>query len=74
MKINEMKIAKSIPVGNFKHHLVDTGFGYQVRIYNGDELYHTGLSKNSLQKGLDDLESSVSYTEKKINQKRQSEW
>ncbi len=68
-----MKVIKSIPVGGFNHQLVDHGYGYQVRIYNGDELYHTGQNKNTLEKGLDDLESSVSYTEKQTRQKRHSE-
>lgn len=67
-----MNVVKSIKVGNFRHDLVDTGFGWQVRIYNGDELYDTGLSKNSKQKGLEALEDSVAYTEKQIRAKRQS--
>lgn len=64
-------VVKSIKVGNFRHDLVDTGMGWQVRIYNGDELYDTGLSKNSEQKGLAALEDAVAYTEKQINAKRQ---
>ena len=64
-------VVKSIKVGNFRHDLVDTGMGWQVRIHNGDELYDTGLSKNSEQKGLDSLENSVAHTEKQIRTKRQ---
>ena len=64
-------VVKSIKVGNFKHDLVDTGMGWQVRIYNGDELYDTGLSKNSEQKGLAALEDAVAYTEKQTRSKRQ---
>ena len=64
-------VVKSIKVGNFRHDLVDTGMGWQVRIYNGDELYDTGLSKNSEQKGLAALEDAVAYTEKQIRTKRQ---
>ena len=45
--------------------------GWQVRIYNGDELYDTGLSKNSEQKGLAALEDAVAYTEKQTRTKRQ---
>jgi hypothetical protein len=64
-------VVKSVKVGNFRHNLVDTGMGWQVRIYNGDELYDTGLSKNSLQKGLVALEDAVAYMEKQTNTKRQ---
>ena len=64
-------VVKSIKVGNFRHDLVDTGMGWQVRIYNGDELYDTGLSKNSEQKGLAALEDAVAYTEKQTRTKRQ---
>jgi hypothetical protein len=64
-------VVKSIKVGNFRHDLVDTGMGWQVRIYNGDELYDTGLSKNSEQKGLAALEDAVTYTEKQTRSKRQ---
>jgi hypothetical protein len=66
-----MNVVKSIKVGNFRHDLVDTGMGWQVRIHNGDELYDTGLSKNSEQKGLAALENSVAYTEKQTRTKRQ---
>jgi hypothetical protein len=45
--------------------------GWQVRIYNGDELYDTGLSKNSEQKGLAALDDSVAYTKKQLNIKDQ---
>jgi hypothetical protein len=45
--------------------------GWQVRIYNGDELYDTGMSKNSEQKGLAALEDAVAYTEKQTRTKRQ---
>jgi hypothetical protein len=45
--------------------------GWQVRIHNGDELYDTGLSKNSEQKGLAALEDAVAYTEKQTRTKRQ---
>ena len=64
-------VVKSVKVGNFRHDLVDTGFGWQVRIYNGDELYDTGMSKNSEQKGLAALEDAVAYTEKQTRTKRQ---
>ncbi len=64
-------VVKSVKVGNFRHDLVDTGFGWQVRIYNGDELYDTGMSKNSEQKGLSALEDAVAYTEKQLRTKRQ---
>jgi hypothetical protein len=64
-------VVKSIKVGNFRHDLVDTGMGWQVRIYNGDELYDTGMSKNSEQKGLAALEDAVAYTEKQTRTKRQ---
>jgi hypothetical protein len=64
-------VVKSVKVGNFRHDLVDTRFGWQVRIYNGDELYDTGLSKNTEQKGLAALEDAVAYTEKQIRTKRQ---
>jgi hypothetical protein len=68
---SEKNVVKSIKVGNFRHDLVDTGMGWQVRIYNGDELYDTGLSKNSKQKGLAALEDAVAYTEKQTRTKRQ---
>jgi GNAT superfamily N-acetyltransferase len=64
-------VVKSVKVGNFRHDLVDTGFGWQVRIYNGDELYDTGLSKNSEQKGLAALDDAVAYTKKQLNIKEQ---
>jgi hypothetical protein len=64
-------VVKSVRVGNFRHDLVDTGVGWQVRIYNGDELYDTGMSKNSEQKGLAALEDAVAYTEKLTRTKRQ---
>ena len=64
-------VVKSIKVGNFRHDLVNTGFGWQVRIYNGDELYDTGLSKNSEEKGLAALDNSVAYTKKQLNIKEQ---
>ncbi len=64
-------VVKSVKVGNFRHDLVDTGMGWQVRIYNGDELYDTGMSKNSEQKGLAALEDAVAYTEKQTRTKRQ---
>lgn len=64
-------VVKSIKVGNFRHDLVDTGFGWQVRIYNGDELYYTDMSKNTEQKGLAALEDAVAYTEKQTRTKRQ---
>ena len=67
----EKNVVKSVKVGNFRHDLVDTGMGWQVRIYNGDELYDTGLSKNSEQKGLAALEDAVAYTEKLTRTKRQ---
>ena len=59
-------VVKSVKVGNFRHDLVDTGMGWQVRIYNGDELYDTGLSKNSEQKGLDALDDAVAFTKKQL--------
>ena len=64
-------VVKSVKVGNFRHDLVDTGMGWQVRIYNGDELHDTGMSKNSEQKGLAALEDAVAYTEKQTRTKRQ---
>lgn len=64
-------VVKSVKVGNFRHDLVDTGMGWQVRIYNSDQLYDTGLSKNSEQKGLAALEDAIAYTEKQTNTKRQ---
>jgi hypothetical protein len=64
-------VVKSVKVGNFRHDLVDTGMGWQVRIYNGDELYDTGLSKNSEQKGLAALDDAVAYTKKQLNIKEQ---
>jgi hypothetical protein len=64
-------VVKSVKVGNFRHDLVNTGMGWQVRIYNGDELYDTGLSKNSEQKGLAALDDSVAYTKKQLNIKDQ---
>jgi len=64
-------VVKSVKVGNFRHDLVDTGFGWQVRIYNGDDLYDTGLSKNSEQKGLVALDDAVAHTKKQLNIKDQ---
>ena len=64
-------VVKSVKVGNFRHDLVNTGMGWQVRIYNGDELHDTGMSKNSEQKGLAALEDAVAYTEKQTRTKRQ---
>jgi len=64
-------VVKSVKVGNFRHDLVNTGMGWQVRIYNGDELYDTGLSKNSEQKGLVALDDAVAYTKKQLNIKDQ---
>jgi len=64
-------VVKSVKVGDFRHDLVDTGFGWQVRIYNGDELYDTGISKNSEQKGLAALDDAVAYTKKQLNIKEQ---
>ena len=72
-----MNVVKSVKVGNFRHDLVNTGMGWQVRIYNGDELYDTGLSKNSEEKGLAALDNSVAYTKKQLNIKEQGvaeEW
>lgn len=68
---SEKNVVKSVKVGKFRHDLVDTGFGWQVRIYNGDELYDTGLSKNSEQKGLAALDDAVAYTKKQLNIKEQ---
>lgn len=59
-------VVKSVMVGSFRHDLVDTGFGWQVRIYNGDELYDTGMTKNTEQKGLAALDDAVSYTKKQL--------
>lgn len=64
--IENKNVVKSVQVGNFRHDLIDTGFGWQVRIYNGDELYDTGMSKNSEQKGLDALDQAVDYTKKQL--------
>jgi len=61
------KVVKSVKVGDFDHQLHDLGWGYQVRIYNKDILHHTDLTKNTLQKGHDSLEQSVSYTKKQMN-------
>lgn len=69
MKINELLregVIKSVKLGAFTLNLVDTGFGWQVRIYNGDELYDTGLSKNSEQKGLAALDDTVAYMKKQL--------
>lgn len=33
--VENKNIVKSVQVGNFRHDLIDTGFGWQVRIYNG---------------------------------------
>lgn len=68
---SEQNVVKSVKVGNFRHDLVNTGMGWQVRIYNGDELYDTGLSKNSEEKGLAALDDSVAYTKKQLNIKEQ---
>jgi len=70
-EVSGKNVVKSVKVGNFRHDLVDTGMGWQVRIYNGDELYDTGMSKNSEQKGLSALEDAVAYTEKQTRTKRQ---
>jgi len=64
-------VVKSVKVGNFRHDLVNTGMGWQVRIHNGDKLYDTGLSKNSEEKGLAALDNSVAYTKKQLNIKEQ---
>ena len=64
--VENKNVVKSVQVGNFRHDLIDTGFGWQVRIYNGDELYDTGMSKNSEQKGLDALDQAVAYTKKQL--------
>jgi hypothetical protein len=68
---SEQNVVKSVKVGNFRHDLVNTGMGWQVRIYNGDKLYDTGLSKNSEEKGLASLDDSVAYTKKQLNIKEQ---
>lgn len=59
-------VIKSVMVGNFRHDLVDTGVGYQVRIYTGDDLYHTDLTKSTLEKGLKSLADNVAHTKKLI--------
>jgi hypothetical protein len=64
--VENKNIVKSVQVGNFRHDLIDTGFSWQVRIYNGDELYDTGLSKNSEQKGLAALDDAVAFTKKQL--------
>ena len=64
-------VVKSVKVGNFRHDLFNTGFGWQVRIYNGDQLYDTGLSKNTEEKGLAALDDVVDYTKKQLNIKEQ---
>lgn len=64
--VENKNIVKSVQVGNFRHDLIDTGFGWQVRIYNGDELYDTGMSKNSEQKGLAALDDAVAFTKKQL--------
>lgn len=70
--ISESKIVKSVKVGDFDHQLHDHGYGYQVRIYNKDKLHHTDMTKNSLDKGLASLDSSVEYTKKQLNIKEGS--
>lgn len=67
--IGEAKIVKSIKVGDFDHQLHDLGYGYQVRIYNKGELYHTDMTKNSLEKGTASLEDNVAHTKKQMNVK-----
>jgi hypothetical protein len=64
--VENKNIVKSVQIGNFRHDLIDTGFGWQVRIYNGDELYDTGMSKNTEQKGLAALDDAVAYTKKQL--------
>lgn len=59
-------VVKSVTVGSFRHDLIDTGFGWQVRIYNGDELYDTGMTKNTEEKGLAALDDAVAYTKKQL--------
>lgn len=70
MKLKDLKealnVVKSVTVGAFRHDLVDTGFGWQVRIYNNDVLYHTDLSKNTKEKGLSALDTAVAYTKKQL--------
>jgi hypothetical protein len=67
----DKNVVKSVMVGNFRHDLVNTGFGWQVRIYIGDKLYDTDMTKNTEEKGLAALENAVAYTENQINTKRQ---
>ena len=64
--VENKNIVKSVQIGNFRHDLIDTGFGWQVKIYNGDELYDTGMSKNTEQKGLAALDDAVAYTKKQL--------
>ena len=59
-------VVKSVMVGNFRHDLIDHGWGWQVRIYNGNELYDSGLTKNTLEKGLAALDNAVAYTKKQL--------
>lgn len=61
-----LKIVKSITIGKFRHDLVDTGFGWQVRIYIDNDLYHTDLSKNTEEKGLRALDTAVEFTKKQL--------
>ena len=66
-KSNE--VVKSVLVGNFRHDLVNNGpFGYRVQVYYNDtnDVYYTGLSKNSVEKGLLDLADNVAYTKKQL--------
>lgn len=53
------------------HHYIGTVDGEPMSEVTGDELYDTGLSKNSEQKGLTTLEDAVAYTEKQTRTKRQ---
>jgi hypothetical protein len=64
--LNESKVVKSVKVGNFDHQLHDHGYGYQVRIYNNGELYHSDMTKNTLEKGLASLDSNVANTKKQL--------
>ena len=67
--INEAKVVKSVKVGGFDHQLHDHGYGYQVRIYNNGQLHHSDMTKNTLEKGLESLDSNVENTKKQLRVK-----
>ena len=63
-------IVKSEEVSGFRIVLQNTGFGFQVRIYYSDgRLYDSGLSKNTLEKGMANFDSTVAALKKQMNVK-----